>query len=153
MKLPIVAAISSLLVLLTATPCISFRGDARSLGSSPGPKKAGAPVQETAVSTLSSNTIEAKSVQGIKLYENAAEEISMLMDLSSKKKAATEYWSDQRIHTLGNTGFLGAFHAAVATLSTKVIDDLAYRGMDVRGKVSARNAVNRMSITIFFLTL
>jgi hypothetical protein len=46
-----------------------------------------------------------------------------------------EYWSDRRIHTFGNTGFLGALHAAMAPLSTKVIDMVAYDGQDVRSLV------------------
>jgi hypothetical protein len=47
-----------------------------------------------------------------------------------------EYWYDERIHTLGNIGFGGAVHAALAPLSTKVIDVLAYNGIDVRQLVS-----------------
>jgi ubiquinone/menaquinone biosynthesis C-methylase UbiE len=47
-----------------------------------------------------------------------------------------EYWFDDRIHVLGNRGFLGAFHAAIAPLSTKLIDDAAYGGVDVRTMLS-----------------
>jgi hypothetical protein len=47
-----------------------------------------------------------------------------------------EYWSDTRIHTLGNVGFMGALHAAMAPISTKMIDILAYDGIDIRQKVS-----------------
>eukprot|EP00539_Tryblionella_compressa_P002148 CAMPEP_0178739712 /NCGR_PEP_ID=MMETSP0744-20121128/4202_1 /TAXON_ID=913974 /ORGANISM="Nitzschia punctata, Strain CCMP561" /LENGTH=333 /DNA_ID=CAMNT_0020392435 /DNA_START=814 /DNA_END=1816 /DNA_ORIENTATION=- len=47
-----------------------------------------------------------------------------------------EYWYDSRIHTLGNIGFLGAVHAALAPLSTKIIDDVAYEGLDVRAFVA-----------------
>lgn len=47
-----------------------------------------------------------------------------------------EYWFNPVIHTLGNTGISGAFHAAVGALSTKVIDKLAYKGRDVRTEVS-----------------
>jgi ubiquinone/menaquinone biosynthesis C-methylase UbiE len=49
---------------------------------------------------------------------------------------ADEYWYDKRIHTLGNVGFWGAVHAACAPLSTKLIDVLAYEGVDIRQKVS-----------------
>jgi len=42
----------------------------------------------------------------------------------------------QQIHVFGNTGFLGAFHAAVAPLSTKIIDDAAYGGIDIRKNLS-----------------
>lgn len=46
-----------------------------------------------------------------------------------------EYWFDTRIHTFGNIGFWGAFHAALAPISTKIIDMVAYDGEDVRAKV------------------
>jgi hypothetical protein len=48
-----------------------------------------------------------------------------------------EYWFDDRIHTLGNHGFGGAVHAALAPFSTKIIDLAAYHGEDVRLKVGA----------------
>lgn len=49
-----------------------------------------------------------------------------------------EYWFDDRIHTLGNNGFWGAVHAALTPLSTKIIDVVAYHGIDVRKTVSRR---------------
>jgi len=52
------------------------------------------------------------------------------------KNCPSEYWFDTRIHTLGNQGFMGAFHAASAALCTKVIDIFAYDGIDVRREVS-----------------
>lgn len=48
------------------------------------------------------------------------------------KEELTEYWFNNRIHTFGNTGILGALHAAVAPMATKMIDDLAYKGVDAR---------------------
>ncbi|KAG7347769.1 methyltransferase type 11 domain containing protein [Nitzschia inconspicua] len=51
-----------------------------------------------------------------------------------------EYWFDSRIHTFGNVGFLGALHAAMAPLSTKVIDVVAYDGKDVRSMVAKKLA-------------
>lgn len=50
-------------------------------------------------------------------------------------ESADEYWYDQRIHTLGNIGLTGALHAALAPVSTKIIDLKAYEGIDVRRKV------------------
>ena len=41
-----------------------------------------------------------------------------------------------QIHVFGNTGILGALHAALAPLSTKIIDDAAYHGEDVRKTLS-----------------
>jgi len=43
-----------------------------------------------------------------------------------------EYWFNNRIHTFGNTGLFGGLHAAMAPGATKLIDDLAYNGMDAR---------------------
>ena len=51
------------------------------------------------------------------------------------KDAEDEYWFNQKIHTLGNTGFTGAFHAAIAPLSTYMIDALAYKGVNIRHMV------------------
>ncbi len=47
-----------------------------------------------------------------------------------------KYWFNEEIHTLGNTGILGGLHAAMAPLSTKMIDLLAYNGINVREAVS-----------------
>lgn len=49
---------------------------------------------------------------------------------------AKEYWHDSRIHSLGNIGIGGAVHAALAPMSTKLIDVLAYNGTDIRQLVS-----------------
>lgn len=56
-----------------------------------------------------------------------------------------EYWFDNRIHTFGNTGILGGFHAVVAPLATKMIDVLAYDRVNVREKISSelRRRVNK----------
>ncbi len=48
----------------------------------------------------------------------------------------SEYWFDNRIHSLGNIGPFGGLHAAVAPLATKLIDNSAYDGEDVRTRVS-----------------
>jgi hypothetical protein len=49
---------------------------------------------------------------------------------------AEEYWYDSRIHSLGNVGFFGGIHAALAPLTTKLIDVIAYNGTDIRQLVS-----------------
>ena len=49
---------------------------------------------------------------------------------------SNEYWFHDDIHTLGNTGILGGLHAAMAPISTKMIDFLAYNGTNVREIVS-----------------
>jgi ubiquinone/menaquinone biosynthesis C-methylase UbiE len=48
----------------------------------------------------------------------------------------SEYWDDPRIHTLGNSGLGGAIHAAMAPISTFVIDSLSYKGTDIRHLVA-----------------
>jgi hypothetical protein len=50
-----------------------------------------------------------------------------------------EYWYNPSIHTFGNIGVLGALHAALAPITTKIIDVLAYDGQDVRSMVSLLN--------------
>jgi len=47
-----------------------------------------------------------------------------------------EYWYNNKIHTLGNTGFGGALHALLAPLATKLIDNVAYKGVDIQRKVA-----------------
>lgn len=49
-----------------------------------------------------------------------------------------EYWSRPDIHTFGNMGLGGGLHAALAPLATRIIDDKAYDGVDVRKKVSRK---------------
>jgi hypothetical protein len=50
----------------------------------------------------------------------------------------SEYWFDTRIHSMGNQGFMGGLHAAAAVLITKVIDNVAYDGVDIRHEVSSQ---------------
>mmetsp|Transcript_30209 Transcript_30209/g.62879 ORF Transcript_30209/g.62879 Transcript_30209/m.62879 type:complete len:354 (-) Transcript_30209:246-1307(-) len=52
--------------------------------------------------------------------------------LGTEMPCTCDYWSRPDIHTLGNTGFGGAVHAAIAPLATKLIDVKAYGGSDVR---------------------
>jgi ubiquinone/menaquinone biosynthesis C-methylase UbiE len=56
-----------------------------------------------------------------------------------------DYWARKDIHTLGNVGFGGAVHAAMAPLATKMIDVKAYGGVDVRALISQelRSKVNK----------
>lgn len=53
-----------------------------------------------------------------------------------KENDPEEYWFNPVIHTLGNTGFFGAVHAAVGAASTKIIDKVAYKGRDIRSVVA-----------------
>ena len=45
------------------------------------------------------------------------------------------YWNDPRIHTLGNEGFGGYIHSLVAPGITKLIDEYAYNGVNIRKEV------------------
>jgi hypothetical protein len=47
-----------------------------------------------------------------------------------------EYWYNPKIHKFGNVGFLGAIHAALAPIATKVIDVISYDGQNIRSVVS-----------------
>lgn len=47
----------------------------------------------------------------------------------------SEYWFHNKIHTLGNTGAWGGIHALLAPLVTRMIDDAAYDGINVRQMV------------------
>ena len=49
-------------------------------------------------------------------------------------------WRDPRIHNLGNVGFGGRVHAAMAPAVTRFIDSVAYGGYDVRAELRGRNA-------------
>lgn len=46
------------------------------------------------------------------------------------------YWFNSKIHTFGNTGLFGAFHAAMAPFATLLIDEIAYEGENVRNKLA-----------------
>jgi len=46
-----------------------------------------------------------------------------------------DYWSDPRIHSFGNTGLGGIFHAALTPVATFIIDHVAYDGRDIRDEV------------------
>ncbi|GAX24110.1 hypothetical protein FisN_9Hh363 [Fistulifera solaris] len=61
-------------------------------------------------------------------------------DSQSAAMTCREYWFDQRIHSLGNTGPTGALHAAMAIGVTKLIDFVAYDGVNVRKQVCGRLA-------------
>ena len=47
-----------------------------------------------------------------------------------------EYWYNPIIHSLGNTGPLGRFHALCAPIATYVIDNAAYSGRNIREEIA-----------------
>lgn len=48
-----------------------------------------------------------------------------------------EYWFHNQIHSFGNIGFFGMFHALMAPIATTIIDNAAYDGQDVRMMISS----------------
>jgi len=46
-----------------------------------------------------------------------------------------DYYSDPRIHSIGNHGPLGKIHADVAPIFTRIIDNVAYNGRDIRKEI------------------
>ena len=55
--------------------------------------------------------------------------------LLSSVHTGLTYWRDPRIHNLGNVGVGGTVHALVAPYATRLIDRLAYGGVDVRARL------------------
>jgi SAM-dependent methyltransferase len=51
---------------------------------------------------------------------------------STGTTAPVPYWYNPQIHTFGNVGLGGFFHALMAPLATAVIDRASYGGLDVR---------------------
>ena len=45
------------------------------------------------------------------------------------------YWYNPNIHNFGNTGILGTIHALSTPLFTKIIDNTAYKGVDIRKQI------------------
>lgn len=54
---------------------------------------------------------------------------------TSLSSSDSDYPYDPRIHNFGNIGFGGKFHAMMARPITKVIDNAAYDGVNVRQKI------------------
>jgi len=46
-----------------------------------------------------------------------------------------QYYSDPRIHSIGNHGPLGKIHADIAPIFTKFIDQVAYNGRNIRKEI------------------
>jgi len=46
-----------------------------------------------------------------------------------------QYYSDPRIHSMGNHGPLGKLHADLAPMFTKMIDKIAYNGRNIRQEI------------------
>ena len=56
------------------------------------------------------------------------------------------YYFDRRIHNLGMLGIPGKIHAETAVLSTRIIDEIRYNGVDIRKKII--NNLNKDNSTI-----
>jgi len=51
-----------------------------------------------------------------------------------------EYYFHNHIHSFGNTGFFGGIHALLAPISTYIIDNVAYDGVDIRKEIAQKLA-------------
>ena len=60
--------------------------------------------------------------------------------------ASSGYWDDPRIHLFGNMGVRGGLHAALAPLSTRLIDRVAYEGVDLRASVLGAHAEGKEKV-------
>ena len=112
-----------MLGILKALLCVLFFDSAFALIPRSNPTS-----QKMKTTSIKSTTMASSSIQpktSIRLPQ-------WNLDQNSDK----DYWFDNRIHTLGNVGFWGAVHAAMAPVSTKMIDVFAHGGIDVRGVVS-----------------
>ena len=69
-------------------------------------------------------------------FESQPHKEDCLAHGESKDHLLEKYWFDQRIHSLGNIGISGGFHASIALLVTKHIDNVSYDGLDMRLMVS-----------------
>lgn len=87
------------------------------------------------------SAIEAKS------FQDAVDEPPPLRNtlLGTEIPCTFEYWQRPDIHTFGNMGIGGAIHAAIAPFATKLIDNKAYGGEDVRKTIAykLRTLVNK----------
>ena len=57
---------------------------------------------------------------------------SVIVPWARSANRAVPYWFDPRIHNFGNVGVGGRFHSLVAPVASKIIDQTAYGGLDVR---------------------
>ena len=83
------------------------------------------------------NSVENSLLTEIKPLQDTGSEFPPLRNaiLGREVPCKYEYWDRPDIHTFGNTGVGGAFHAVVAPIATKIIDVRAYGGVDVRKNV------------------
>jgi len=63
-----------------------------------------------------------------------------------------DYWFHPKIHTFGNSGPLGAIHASVAPLATKLIDVAAYDGENVRDQIARELSYSMLPFPSTFTT-
>ena len=89
----------------------------------------------TTASSLSQPKYFVKSRSVVSLETASGVKANLPVAKKDKKNYDETYWLNPYIHTLGNVGALGALHAALAPLSTHLIDNLAYGGIDIRLKV------------------
>lgn len=124
-------ATTSAVLLLQATSSSAF------VAPSPKNRFAVVKVESSQNDRVSPLLAEPKKKDSVTAKPAFAENHAVLRKKWGVDKDGTEdeYWFNPVIHTLGNTGVGGAFHAAMAPLSTYMIDAMAYEGKDIRRKV------------------
>ena len=116
----IATAVSVLLLVLGAANCFQVRSSQYNCRDS------------------RSQVIALQAVDFTKAFEqeNEGNPSSDPLSLWGKSEKKDKYWFDQRIHTVGNIGIGGGFHAWIAPFATRQIDRLAYGGLNLRLEVS-----------------
>mmetsp|Transcript_5360 Transcript_5360/g.12230 ORF Transcript_5360/g.12230 Transcript_5360/m.12230 type:complete len:368 (-) Transcript_5360:1586-2689(-) len=114
----------------------------------PSTKTATPPREENNQNVISPKTIErvGKAVTADNVARGAT--IRKRWEIGTARVASDyedEYWYNPTIHTFGNIGFLGGIHAALAPISTKIIDMVAYDGEDIRSVIAKR--LSRMVVS------
>ena len=59
----------------------------------------------------------------------------LLSSLTLSSFSKVPYWYNPNIHNFGNTGILGTIHAVATPFVTRLIDNKAYSGRDVRKEI------------------
>lgn len=96
------------------------------------------------IQTTTGENVDSANQLVLTTYVNRRDPAVKLWKIN-KSNIDKQYWYHPMIHSFGNIGFFGAVHAALAPISTKVIDVVAYDGQSVRetvAKTLAEKVVN-----------
>lgn len=103
---------------------------------------------------LSAQAVNCYNVNNERVFKDTIEKVRVqpvpVTDAPTTHYGPPNYWFNSNIHTFGNTGFFGGFHAAMAPLATLLIDEIAYEGENVRIKIAKnlRRLINKSEAKI-----